>query len=46
MVSTPQMRAASRTSGLIRPSGIGAQITSRSTPATCAGIAFIRTEDG
>ena len=34
------------TRGFTRPSGVGTVTTSRPTPATLAGIAFIRTEDG
>ena len=40
------MRAAASTSGLSLPSGAGTTITSRGTPATLAGTAFISTEDG
>ena len=32
--------------GFTTPSGVGTVIASRSTPATLAGIAFIRTEEG
>ena len=42
----PAMCAAASTSGLTSPSGVGVTITSRSTPATLAGIAFISTERG
>lgn len=40
------MRAASNTSGFNTPSGVGTTMAKRSTPATLAGTAFIRTEDG
>ena len=39
-------RAAASTSGLSAPPGDGTTITSRVTPATFAGTAFISTEDG
>ena len=38
--------AASNTRGLSSPSGLGTVMTRRSTPATAAGMAFIKTEDG
>jgi hypothetical protein len=38
--------AAASTSGLSLPSGDGTTITTRATPATLAGTAFISTEDG
>jgi hypothetical protein len=40
------MRAAASTSGLSSPSGAGTTMTTRFTPATLAGAAFISTEDG
>src|SRR5438477_602482 len=43
---TPPRCAAASTSGLSLPSGDGTTITTRSTPATLAGTAFISTEDG
>ena len=42
----PAMPAAASTSGLITPSGVGTTMTTRPTPATRAGIAFISTELG
>jgi len=44
--STPARCAAARTSGLTSPFGVGVTITSRSTPATLAGMAFISTLEG
>jgi hypothetical protein len=43
---TPARLAAASTSGLRTPSGVGTTITICVTPATCAGIAFISTDDG
>ena len=43
---TPDRRAASNTSGLQLPPGVGAHIHILSTPATEAGIAFMRTDEG
>jgi hypothetical protein len=43
---TPARCAAASTSGLRRPSGAGTTITISRTPATCAGIAPISTDDG
>jgi hypothetical protein len=45
LVVTPASRAAASTSGLSLPSGDGTTITTRSTPATLAGTAFISTDD-
>jgi len=42
----PASFAAARTSGLSFPSGAGTTMTTRGTPATLAGTAFISTEDG
>ncbi len=42
----PDVRGGEHQFGLISPLGVGVQITSRSTPATCAGIAFISSEEG
>jgi hypothetical protein len=38
--------AASMTSGLSTPPGVGTTMTTRFTPATLAGTMFIRTDDG
>ncbi len=43
---TPEAIAAASTSGLIFPSGQGTTMTILLTPATLAGTAFIRTDDG
>ena len=43
---TPARCAAASTSGLRTPSGVGTTMTISRTPATCAGIAFISTDDG
>ena len=43
---TPARSAATSTSGLISPPGAGTAMTTRSTPATLAGTAFISTELG
>jgi hypothetical protein len=42
----PAVRAAASTSGFTTPPGVGTTMTRRSTPATDAGSAFIRTELG
>ena len=44
--SAPAISAASMTSGLSTPSGVGTTMTMRSTPATLAGTMFISTDDG
>ena len=44
--STPHSRAAASTSGFNSPRGDGTTITMRGTPATIAGSAFMRTDDG
>jgi hypothetical protein len=44
--STPAICAAASTSGLTSPLGVGVTTTSRSTPATLAGMAFISSEEG
>ena len=43
---TPEINAAASTSWLICPFGVGTTMTSSLTPATLAGIAFIKTEEG
>ena len=43
---TPQIRAAASTRSFSSPPGAGTHITSSATPATCAGIAFMITDDG
>src|SRR4029079_14917130 len=43
---TPATCAAASTSGLRAPPGVGTTITMSATPATCAGIAFISTDEG
>ena len=43
---TPTRCAAASTSGLRAPSGVGTTITISATPATCAGMAFISTDEG
>ena len=42
----PAIFAAASTSGASLPSGAGTTITTRGTPATLAGTAFISTDDG
>ena len=44
--SAPAISAASMTSGLSTPPGVGTTMTMRGTPATLAGTMFISTEDG
>ena len=44
--TTPARCAAASTSGLRTPPGVGTTMTISATPATCAGIAFISTDDG
>ena len=43
---TPAIRAAIRTRGFTAPSGVGTTIANLPTPATFAGTAFIKTDDG
>ena len=43
---TPAIAAAASTMRFLTPSGVGTTITISFTPATCAGIAFISTDDG
>ncbi len=44
--STPAMAAAARTNGLTLPLGKGTVMMISFTPATLAGIAFIKTDEG
>ena len=43
---TPAKYAAANTNGFNSPFGAGTTIIISCTPATCAGTAFINTEDG
>ena len=43
---TPATAAAANTSWFNSPPGVGTTIMISCTPATCAGMAFINTEDG
>ena len=43
---TPAKYAAAKTNELSSPFGAGTTIIISGTPATCAGTAFISTEDG
>ena len=45
-MSTPEIYAAAKTSGFVLPFGVGTTMINSSTPATFAGIAFIKTEEG
>ena len=43
---TPATQAAASTSGLRTPCGVGTTMMMSCTPATCAGMAFINTDEG
>ena len=46
ILSTPTISAAANTKSFLSPCGVGTTIMISLTPATCAGITFIKTEEG